>query len=299
MLFRQMHYFVSVVEKNSFTEAAEELFISQSAISQQIQALEEELGTDLLHRQHRKFTITPAGEYFYREAKRLLREIQIVKEQTHILGEDEELNLNIGYLAMYSGQELNQTIAQFYETYPEVSINIFNGTHEELYQELLQDTVDIVLSDQRRAFSPEYRNEEIARPKMAIELSARHPFSSQKKIDIQTLKSVPCILVANPTQQESEAEFYRNILGFNGTFLFAKSLEEGRMMVIGNRGFLPVEEVDTLPEPTVSVKRVALTKNNESLFRTFCAFWKKERSTYYIEEFVQLLRQQFHPKKEK
>ncbi|WP_315675178.1 LysR family transcriptional regulator [Clostridium sp. 19966] len=50
MLLRQMKYFTKIVERNSFTEAAEECFISQSAISQQIQALEADLGVELIIR---------------------------------------------------------------------------------------------------------------------------------------------------------------------------------------------------------------------------------------------------------
>lgn len=68
LLLKQMQYFVSVVECNSFTEAAERNYISQSAISQQIMALESELGIKLLVRENRKFSLTPAGEYFYRKS---------------------------------------------------------------------------------------------------------------------------------------------------------------------------------------------------------------------------------------
>ncbi|WP_258529296.1 LysR family transcriptional regulator [Enterococcus faecalis] len=75
MLLRQMRYFVSVVENNSFTEAAEQEFNSQSAISQQIQSLETELGTELFIRQHRKFRLTSAGEYFYQESRQILNRI--------------------------------------------------------------------------------------------------------------------------------------------------------------------------------------------------------------------------------
>lgn len=53
-MIKQIKYFQAVVRCNSFTEAAEECFISQSAISQQIQALENELGVKLLNRENRK-----------------------------------------------------------------------------------------------------------------------------------------------------------------------------------------------------------------------------------------------------
>ena len=54
MLLRQIKYFVTVVECNSFTQAAEKCFISQSAISQQIRALENDIGVELLQRENRK-----------------------------------------------------------------------------------------------------------------------------------------------------------------------------------------------------------------------------------------------------
>lgn len=72
MLLRQMKYFIAVVDCNSFTEAAEQMFISQSAISQQIQALEKELGVELIQRENRRFHLTAAGEYFYRHSRGLL-----------------------------------------------------------------------------------------------------------------------------------------------------------------------------------------------------------------------------------
>ncbi len=62
-MLKQIKYFLAVIDCNSFTEAAEQCFISQSAISQQISALESDLGVKLINREIRKFSLTPAGEY--------------------------------------------------------------------------------------------------------------------------------------------------------------------------------------------------------------------------------------------
>ena len=96
MLIRQMRYFVTVVDENSFTEAAEKLFISQSAISQQIKALEEELGVSLMIREKRKFTLTPAGAYFYRRSKALVGEADAVVRETVRIGTGPPRQLRIG-----------------------------------------------------------------------------------------------------------------------------------------------------------------------------------------------------------
>ena len=64
MLLQRIKYFVTVVDCNSFTEAAEQCYISQSAISQQLNALETELGVKLYNRTGRKFTLTPRRRIF-------------------------------------------------------------------------------------------------------------------------------------------------------------------------------------------------------------------------------------------
>ena len=82
MLLKQMKYFITIVDCHSFTEAAEQCFISQSAISQQIKSLEKELGIRLFERNKRQFSLTPAGEYFYRHGKVILKKKQFVEEKT-------------------------------------------------------------------------------------------------------------------------------------------------------------------------------------------------------------------------
>ena len=86
-MLRQIKYFQAVVKHNSFSEAAYECNISQSAISQQIQALERELGFPLFIRKKRKFELTPAGEFFYKKSLVLIADYeQIVRETTRLAG---------------------------------------------------------------------------------------------------------------------------------------------------------------------------------------------------------------------
>ena len=69
-MLNQLRYFQAVVRCGSFTEAAEVCHISQSAMSQQIKALEQELGIQLLERMNRRFVLTPAGGHFYKKSLR-------------------------------------------------------------------------------------------------------------------------------------------------------------------------------------------------------------------------------------
>ena len=289
MLFRQMKYFTTVVECNSFTEAAERCYISQSAISQQIRALEKELGVELIYRENRKFTLTPAGEYFYGQSKGILEEVEDIRRETIRIGQDEELQLRIGYLRCYSGQELHEAVAEFSRLYLETAISIVNGTHEELYDLLRFGGVDLILSDQRRAFSGQYENDQLLQCGCYAEISVRNPLSAQEFIELESLKRTPCILISSREQQNAEQEYFQNTLGFGGPFLFAENLEEGRLMVAGNRGFLPIESVGTLPPAGASIKRLPIMQNGHQIQRIYCLFWLKEHTNYYIEEFASIL----------
>lgn len=294
MLFKQLKYFTEVIKCLSFTEAAERCFISQSAISQQIRALEESLGVELIKRKNRKFSMTPAGEYFYRHGLVLLDEAERLKRETVRIGSHKEEQLKIGYLRCCGGIEFRQAVAVFSEKYPEVELEIVTGSHEELDDLLLFGGVDLILNDQRRTFSEEYENFQLATSSCYIELSERSALSALAYVTLEDLRKIPCILVASEDQQEREKDYYVNTLGFRDNFLFAVSLEEGRLLAAANKGFLPVEEASkdtSQPEP--AVRRIPLCRNGRQIKRNFCAFWKKERTGYYIEEFAEILRQMF------
>lgn len=201
MLLRQMKYFAAVVECGSFTEAAEQCYISQSAISQQIRTLEKELGVELLHRRNRKFTVTTAGEYFYSQC----------------------------------------------------------GCY--------------------------------------AEISRSNPLSGKESVRLEELKRLPCILISSREQQGAEQKYYQNTLGFGGNYLFADSLEKGRLLVVSGRGFLPIESVGTLPPAGDFICRLPIYQGDRQIMRNYCAFWRKEQANYYIEEFADTLKKLLEKRK--
>ena len=294
MLLRQIKYFQAVVEKGSFTEAAEACYISQSAISQQIQALEKEIGVQLFVRKSRKFTLTPAGEHFYNKTIVLSSELERICRETVRIAHKDDAQLNIGYLKCYGGDEFHSALADFTAKYPDVNVNVIEGNHEELYDELRFGKVDLVLNDQRRAFSDEYVNFELVRSNCYIELSTNNPMSKLSQLDISDLKNTPCILVASKGQEEVEQTYYRDVVGFSGDFLFADNLQKARMMVVSNRGVMPIEGVGDSDYFGSGIHRIPLYRNGKPLTRNYCAFWKEDNSGYYVEEFANMLKNRFN-----
>jgi len=293
-MIKQIRYFQAVVRYNSFTEAAAECFISQSAISQQIQALEHELGVKLLTRKNRKFSLTPAGEYFYQKSLVLTADYERICRETVRIANKEHAELCIGYLKCYGGDEFREAVAEFSERYPEVSIHIINGNHEDLYGALVSGDVDLVLSDQRRAFSDEYVNLILTTSECCIEIAVRNPLAALECVEADDLKNTPCILVASPGQRDIERAYYQEIIGIRSEFLFADNLEEARLLVIGGKGFMPIEGGRNELASAANLRRILLTRKGKSIKRNYCAFWKEDNSGYYVEEFADILKSCFH-----
>ena len=79
--FRQVKAFVAVAEKGSFTLAAKEIFLTQSAVSHSIRALEEQLSCKLLDRSRRKVQLTPEGILFLKRCRRIMQELEGAKKE--------------------------------------------------------------------------------------------------------------------------------------------------------------------------------------------------------------------------
>ncbi|PNV63722.1 LysR family transcriptional regulator [Clostridium sp. chh4-2] len=293
MMIKQIKYFQAIVRYKSFTEAAEECYISQSAISQQMRALEQELGVKLINRENRKFSLTPAGEHFYKQSLTLIEDFEKLCRETTRIARKDMPELHIGYLKCYGGQEFQLAVAAFSEKYPNVSVQIINGNHEELYDELRYGKVDLILSDQRRAFSDEYVNFILTTSECCIEIAARNSLSSSESVEINDLRDIPCILIASQNQQKNESTYYRDIVGIKSEILFAENLEAARLMVLGGKGFMPIEGPGNTIQVGTAIRRIRLTRKGKPIKRNYCAFWKADNSGYYIEDFADILKAQF------
>ncbi len=293
MLLRQIEYFQAVIETGSFYLAAEKCHVSQSAISQQIRKLEEELDVKLLDRHNRTFSLTAAGEHFYRKSLIIINDLEQMKRETKRIADQNHTVLRVGYYKGYHGDELSEAIAQFSLKYPSIEATIIVGSHEELYRALENNKVDIVINDQRRAFSDMYYNEILSESHMYIEISKHNPLSNLKQIEISELKNTPCILVINQAGRQEEQQYYEDIIGIKGDFLFAESMREARLKIITGQGYMPVDIIGNQAWFDTTIARIPLVRQGSPVTKTYCAFWRKDNSGYYIEDFAEILKAMF------
>lgn len=152
MEIRQLKYFVGIAECGSFSEASRRFYLSQSAISQQIKALEEELKTSLFIRNPHHMELTESGQMLLPLAQRVLQNVQDCTDRMTDIGKMLCGQLNIG-LTHSLEPYIRKTMIRFMKLYPNVQLCIFYKTIPELIEMLRSNQLDL-------AFSIKVENEE-------------------------------------------------------------------------------------------------------------------------------------------
>ncbi len=143
-MIRSMRVFVAVAESGSMAAAARLLDLSSSAVTQQIQKLEQQLSISLLHRNTRQITLTEAGQLYYQSCKQSISLWQHTEEQLSELREQPQGELRISVPAGFvSCGLLSQPLKQLLKSHEQLSIRLF-VTDDEL--DLIANRIDLALS---------------------------------------------------------------------------------------------------------------------------------------------------------
>lgn len=299
MELKQIEYFCAVAREGSYTAAAEACYVSQSAISQQIKALEADLECKLVQRCGRGIALTPAGECLARQGKEVLAAVSALRSEVSDVALGKPGELRVGYLNRYDGWELAGAVGVFARKHPSVTVEMHGGSHDAIYNLMLADEVDMVFNDKRRQFSDAFVNRYLMTCFDYVEVSAANPLSAKDAITARDLAGQTCIVVASPSQFETECSYYRNTLNFDCAFERVETIEQARFSVAANRGVLPMEARNESLGASKVLHRVPLVGpdafglNNQHLCHDYYAFWLKTTRNPYCEEFAAILQQAF------
>lgn len=137
-----LRYFIESAKHLSFTKASEELYVTQAAISKQVKHLEELLEVDLFIREKQRIHLSDAGEIYYKDAIRILKELEklTVKIRTYNNEVDE---IHLGILPTFSSRFLIPALPNLYSKHPEIRVKL---TTELGKIDFSQQPYDIVIS---------------------------------------------------------------------------------------------------------------------------------------------------------
>jgi len=144
MDLRQLRYFVAVAEHSSISLAAQVVHIAQPALSRQMQALEEDVGTLLMERTGRGIRLTDAGEQLLRDARKLLEDSSIIKDRAQRAGRGETGHLSIAVPVMHSlSPVIGAVLKQYHQQAPNVALTLRHLLSDDQLNMLADGRLDV------------------------------------------------------------------------------------------------------------------------------------------------------------
>ncbi len=194
MELRHLRYFCAVADWHGFNSAARALHVSQSAISEQILDLEDEIGTPLLNRTQRQIRLTPAGEIFLQEARKVLAAADRAVDLTQRSARGEAGSLTIGFLVWATGRFFPPIIRDFRRLYPGARLSLMEMSPVQQSEGLLNGSIDIAFTRPLQSpYDRLLRSETLYMDPLIAVLPVDHPLANGP-LRLQALADEPFIL---------------------------------------------------------------------------------------------------------
>ena len=295
MTSNQLKYFVTAAETLSFTEAGKRHFISQTAITQHIQSLEEQLGVKLFVREKKRVQLTPAGEIFYMEAKAILERTRLAVDRARNAADGISGSLRIGYVKGQGFSLISPLIRKFYLQNPSVIFSLFRQAHLDLLMNLEQNRLDFVFNiaygdTDLSGFS----FKKISSDRLYAVLPPGHPYAQLSSIRRYDLRSEPFLLTK--FYDDPAAKKYGSIIpekfGESGFIpkVDSRSSDAETLMILVSAGIgitiLPESIVRTLG-PSTDLSVIPLEGEHEHV--DVLAIWKSDSANPVTQVFCDFL----------
>ncbi|QJR12073.1 HTH-type transcriptional regulator BenM [Usitatibacter rugosus] len=205
MELRHLRYFTAIAAEGNFTRAAERLGIQQPPLSQQLAALERELGVRLFDRLPRGVELTPAGSAFLEDSLALLERVDGATARARRVAKGVAGTLRIGFTSSAATHPAaSDTIASFRTRYPDVHLSFLEGNAASLSEAVLGRHAQAAMVRVPVVRDPDLRFVQIDQEPLVAALAASHPLAQRARkkstpgIGLRDLVKEPLILVRRP-----------------------------------------------------------------------------------------------------
>jgi DNA-binding transcriptional LysR family regulator len=188
MELRHLRTLEAIARHGSFTRAAEELHLAQSALSQQVRRLEAELGVEVLRRTSRTVTVTPAGEVVLEYARRALAEVDGLQSELQQMTGMLSGRVAIGGMWPTGNFRLPWVMGEFHERHPGVEIHMIEDTADRMLAMLRTDELDLAFA----SVDPDRLGDEFAatilfEEQILVACAPDHPFAARDHVTFDEL----------------------------------------------------------------------------------------------------------------
>lgn len=185
--------FIAVAENLSFSKAANDLNISQPAVTKHIKELEIKFNTNLFERKGNKIFLTRKGKIVYNSYKQIEQQYRELEFEISQLNHDISGDFIIGASSTISQYLIPKTIASFHKRYPKVYIHLINGNSFDMEQLLLNNKVDIALVENHSSQSG-IRYKSFLDDELILVTGGNSIYSKRKTISKNDLLQFPIVL---------------------------------------------------------------------------------------------------------
>jgi LysR family cys regulon transcriptional activator len=195
MKLHQLRYLAAVAQSGlNVTAAAQKLHTSQPGVSKQIKLLEDELGFQIFVREGRNLTrITAAGAQVIERALRILQEAQSIRDLSTELRDEGRGSLSIGTTHTQARYVLPDVIRSFRDSYPQVRLNLHQGTSEQIAEMVAQDRIDCAIATGSEQLFGDLTILPCYRWQRTVIVPRAHPLASAGRLTLRALASHPLI----------------------------------------------------------------------------------------------------------
>ncbi|HEX4703316.1 MAG TPA: LysR substrate-binding domain-containing protein [Pseudonocardiaceae bacterium] len=194
MQFQQLAYFVTVAETRHFTRAADRMRVAQPSLSQQVRALERDVGATLFRRIRGNVTLTEAGETLLPIARRILAETETAYRAVRELDELGRGRVRLGATPSLCTGLLPTMLATFRREYPGIELAIRESGSRDLQAELSEGTLDLaIIIDSRLRDDPRLSTVPLLAEELVV-ISARDTPAAGARMPIRALRGRPLVM---------------------------------------------------------------------------------------------------------
>jgi len=197
MELQQLRYFREVAEREHVTRAAENLFVSQSAISRGVTQLEEELGVPLFYRQGRAVVLSPYGRSFLEHVTRALG---ILESGKRLLSEQtgkESGTVSLGFLHSLGIEMVPGLIKEYRRKHPRIQFTLLvQRSGEMLIKELVAGSIDLCLSVPGMFGQNDVRWSHLLDEELLIAMPQTHRLATRRTLNMRELSSEPFLALS-------------------------------------------------------------------------------------------------------
>ena len=293
MNLNQLRYFISVAESGSFTKAAMNHYVSQTAVTQQIHSLEEHINTKLLDRNSRPVSLTPAGKVFLKEAREILGKMDAALLRTREASTGLEGELRLGYTKGYEHSDLPKYLRSFHREYPNVLVSCYRCDTDMLASGLISGEYDVIFTwdstNLRR--EEELQLQVVEHVPLRVALYANHPLARRGELSRRDLKQENILFMSPSGTGDSFGDaFYIRLYqqaGYQPNILLrSNDIESILMMVAAEEGISIVPEYShPWDVGTENVVFVPLTGEEET--EEILIVWRKNNDNPALRHFTQ------------